>query len=120
MTMPANVAALLAKLDPAAEGEMRAFIGGALRTQAVYVGVTPYEQVHGTSFFERLTDRGKEAEFASRMSGSVAGLAERLAALDTIASARRVVDVGGGHGALLAQLLRLHPRLEGVLFDREA
>jgi hypothetical protein len=208
-----NVAALLAKLDPGAEAFMRGQIGGALRTQAVYVaaklgvadhlslgartveelaqlagadavmlrrvlrflafqgvfveredgrfalnapaeslqsahprslrpsairagegmwevtgrllaavqsGVTPYEQVHGAAFFERLTGRGKEAEFASRMSGSVAGLAERLAGLDALKTARRIVDVGGGHGALLAELLRLHPQLHGVLFDREA
>lgn len=87
---------------------------------AVQSGVTPYEQVHGATFFERVTDRGKDAEFASRMSGSVAGLAERLAGVEAIKTARRIVDVGGGHGALLAELLRLHPHLQGVLFDREA
>jgi hypothetical protein len=208
-----NAAALLAKLDPAAEASMRALIGGSLRTQAVYVlarlgiadqlslgarsaddlaqrvnadaamlrrvlrfvvfhgvfveqddgkfalnaaaeflqsghprslrpsairagegmwdvsarllaavesGVTPYEQLHGATFFERMSDRGKEPEFASRMSGSVAGLAERLAQLDAIKSAKTVVDVGGGHGMLLAALLHAHPHLRGVLFDREA
>jgi hypothetical protein len=87
---------------------------------AVQSGVTPHEQLHGASFFERLTDRGKEAEFASRMSGSVAGLAEQLAQLESIASAKRIVDVGGGHGALLAAVLQAHPHLRGVLFDREA
>lgn len=29
----------------------------------------------------------------------------------------RVVDVGGGYGALLSAVLRAHPRLRGVLFD---
>jgi hypothetical protein len=213
MTIPPNAAALLAKLDPAAEASMRALIGGALRTQALYViaklgipdalslgargadelaqrvsadatmlrrvlrflvfhgvfvehddgrfalnaaaeflqtahprslrpsairageglwdvsarllaavqsGVTPYEELHGATVFERMSDRGKEAEFASRMSGSVAGVAERLAQLDAIRSAKMIVDVGGGNGALLASLLQAHPHLRGVLFDREA
>ena len=213
MTMPPNAAALLAKLDPAAEAMMRGLIGGALRTQAVYVaaklgiadqlslgprtaedlaqrvsadaamlrrvlrflvfngvfvenadgafalnapaeslqsahprslrpsairageglwdvsarllaavqtGVTPYEQLHGATYFARMTERGKEHEFASRMSSSVSGLAERLSRLDVIREAKCVVDVGGGHGALLAAILQAHPHLRGVLFDREA
>jgi hypothetical protein len=32
-------------------------------------------------------------------------------------SVRRVCDVGGGWGTLLAHILALHPRMEGVLFD---
>lgn len=87
---------------------------------AVQTGVTPHEQVHGATFFERLTQSGKEPEFASRMSFSVAGLAEQLAQLDSIAAAECVVDVGGGQGALLAALLQARPHLRGVLFDREA
>ena len=35
-------------------------------------------------------------------------------------SARVVMDVGGGHGALLALLLDEYPQLRGVLFDRES
>ncbi|MET9907446.1 methyltransferase [Streptomyces sp. NPDC006476] len=31
---------------------------------------------------------------------------------------RRVVDVGGGNGALLARVLRAHDHLEGVLLER--
>jgi hypothetical protein len=31
---------------------------------------------------------------------------------------RRIVDVGGGHGAFLATLLQANPDLQGVLFDR--
>ena len=35
-------------------------------------------------------------------------------------NARVVMDVGGGHGALLALLLDQYPPLRGVLFDRES
>ena len=39
-----------------------------------------------------------------------------LAACD-LGGARRVVDVGGGDGTLLAAVLRAHPEAEGVLID---
>ena len=83
---------------------------------AVQTGSTPYEEVHGMPFFERTN----AAEFGARMSSSVAGLAESMASLETIARAKRVVDVGGGNGALLLRLLELRPGLQGVLFDRPA
>jgi len=81
---------------------------------AVQNGSTPYESVHGTSFFDRV-DAGV---LGTRMSSSSAGLADALAQLATIAGPKRVVDVGGGNGALLMRLLELRPDLEGVLFDR--
>lgn len=34
-------------------------------------------------------------------------------------SLTRIVDVGGGHGALLAAILRANPSLQGTLFDLE-
>lgn len=83
---------------------------------AVTTGSTPYEEVHGTKFFDRV----EAAEFSARMSGSTAGLAEAVARLETIAQARRIVDVGGGNGALLLRLLDVRPDMEGVLFDRPA
>jgi len=30
----------------------------------------------------------------------------------------RLVDVGGGHGLLLATILQAYPEMRGVLFDR--
>ncbi len=83
---------------------------------AVQTGSTPYEEVHGTTFFERTN----AAEFGARMSASSGGLAEAIASLETLANAKRVVDVGGGNGALLLRLLEKHPQLHGVLFDRPA
>ena len=83
---------------------------------AVQTGSTPYEEIHGTTFFER----AGATEFGARMSSTTAGLGEAIAGLETIAGAKRVVDVGGGNGALLTQLLAARPQLEGVLFDRPA
>lgn len=81
---------------------------------AVQTGGTPYEELHGQAFFDRVDAN----EFAARMSATTAGLGDALAKLETFANAKRVVDVGGGNGALLRRLLDARPELEGVLFDR--
>jgi hypothetical protein len=86
---------------------------------AVQTGRTPYDDVHGMPYFERIAERGRDNVFASRMSSSTAGLGEALARLDCVKRARTIVDVGGGHGAVLVELLRRHPHLRGVLLDRE-
>ena len=81
---------------------------------AVRTGGTPYEELHGRAFFDRVDAN----EFAARMGATTAGLGDALAKLESFASAKRVVDVGGGNGALLRRLLDARPGLEGVLFDR--
>lgn len=81
---------------------------------AVRTGRTPYADVHGAAFFERVDPEA----FGARMNSSAAGLGEAIAALETLRGPRRVVDVGGGNGAVLAKLLDARPDLEGVLFDR--
>lgn len=78
----------------------------------VQTGRTP----NGATFFDGVA----ATTFASRMGGSIAGLGEAIAQLDCVKRARTIVDVGGGHGALLAAVLRTHPQLRGVLFDRAA
>ena len=40
-----------------------------------------------------------------------------VVALGDLGGVGTVLDVGGGHGALLAALLRAHPRIRGVLFE---
>jgi hypothetical protein len=120
-------------LNPAAEylqsGHPRSLRPSAIRAgeglwevashllDAVRSGRTAHDDVRGTGFFERIAAEGKEARFAARMSSSTAGLGEALAGLECLAGARVVVDVGGGHGAVLAAILKSRPELHGVLFD---
>jgi O-methyltransferase/methyltransferase family protein len=54
--------------------------------------------------FDRAMEQGKERRI------------ERLAALEW-RSDETAVDVGGGNGSLLVELLRRHPTLRGVVFD---
>ena len=83
---------------------------------AVRTGATPHLQLRNASFFESADRRA----FDVRMSATLGGIAEALASLETIAQGGRIVDVGGGNGALLLRLLELRPGLQGVLFDRPA
>ncbi len=87
---------------------------------AVQTGRTPHEDVHGKTFFERINDTDSSAAFGARMNSSAPGLGAAIARLDSVQRARTIVDVGGGHGAMLIELLRAHPSARGVLFDRAA
>lgn len=57
----------------------------------------------------------KLALFNRSMAAGAAGRIEKVAGLDWADEV--VVDVGGGTGGMLSDLLRRHPGLEGVLFD---
>lgn len=87
---------------------------------AVRTGRTPHETRFGKTFFERMSQTGGEAAFAGRVGATAAGIGEGIAALDCVARAQAIVDVGGGRGAVLTHLLGAHPHLRGVLVDREA
>lgn len=94
---------------------MRALAGllGSVRT-----GEPAFERVHQQPAFEFFREHPEEgALFHDAMTGaSSPPIAELMTAYD-FAGARTVVDVGGGHGALLAAVLLAHPHLEGVVFD---
>jgi hypothetical protein len=87
---------------------------------AVRTGTTPHDVVHGMSFFERLGERGKEAEFAARMNSSTAGLADAIAAHESLSDAGTLVDAGGGNGALLVSILERRTNLRGILLESDA
>jgi hypothetical protein len=78
----------------------------------------PFETANGAPFFAWMADHPeRHAAFDAAMAagGRMHGLV-LARALDWSAS-RRVCDVGGGTGALLATLLAAHPHLEGVLLE---
>jgi len=46
------------------------------------------------------------------------GSAEAVIRAYDFSSFRHIVDVGGGHGLMLAAILRAHPHMRGTLFDQ--
>jgi hypothetical protein len=84
----------------------------------VKTGRVAFDQVYGMSFYEYLTSRPALADFFhdTMTRNSVNRYAE-LSSVYDFTKVSRVVDIGGGEGALMAQLLRENPHVHGVLFD---
>jgi O-methyltransferase domain len=85
---------------------------------AVRTGRPAFPAAHGMTtweYFRRHPDEGRL--FAEAMGGLTARLAPHVAARCDPSRFRRIVDVGGSHGLLLAGLLAVAPEARGVLFD---
>lgn len=76
-----------------------------------------FEGRFGTGFWEWLANHPDErAKFDAAMAGERDRAADRLAAFEWRED-EVVVDVGGGNGALLIELLQLRPELRGIVLD---
>ena len=87
---------------------------------AVRTGRPAYHQEFGRPFWEDLdAHREIAADFDALMGPAGHGLPDGQVLIDPAewANVRTVVDVGGGTGALLAEVLRSQPHVRGVLVD---
>jgi len=85
--------------------------------ETVQTGQPSFERVYGAPFFEYLAGHPDDAAvFNAAMSSSPDHLTAIVGAYD-FSKFERIVDVGGGHGLLLAAILSANPRLLGVLYD---
>lgn len=85
---------------------------------AVRTGKPVVESLRGKEFFEYL---GDDPEFAGLFNDAMTGMSEMtvqpaVAAYD-FSRYSTIVDVGGGHGRLLAEILGATPSARGVLYD---
>jgi hypothetical protein len=77
------------------------------------------ESARGTAGFGHLErDPTTAAAFNEAMRDLTTLVAAALLRAYDFAGARRIIDVGGGYGALLAVILAAHPHLTGVVYDR--
>lgn len=92
---------------------------GAL-DHAVRTGERPFDHVYGMRNWEYYSVHPEEAvRFDAAMASLTGGLADAVASSYDFSGFKRVVDVGGGDGTLLAAILRRCPDARGVLFDVE-
>lgn len=86
---------------------------------AVRTGETAAEKVRGMpifEYFDRTPDYGEV--FNRAMTGASSMVIESLSHAYDFSDRNLIVDVGGGHGALLGSVLKNAPRANGVLFDQ--
>lgn len=111
------------------EGSLRdlvLFIGHPLRWEdwgnlehSVRTGQTATEKLRGMPIWDFLATDPEFAELFNRAMTASSGLTDEAALRGyDFTGARLIVDVGGGHGALLATMLRGAPQARGVLFDQ--
>jgi hypothetical protein len=87
--------------------------------QSVRTGETAAEAVRGMPIFDYFETRPEYAEVFNRAMTGVSSMAiESLDGAYDFSDRKMIVDVGGGHGALLGAVLRKAPRASGVLFDQ--
>jgi hypothetical protein len=86
--------------------------------ETVRTGRPGFDVASGTQLFESLKrDPDAAGAFDAAMSERTAAFASSVAAGYDFSDTRTVVDVGGGQGTLLVELLRHHSHLGGVVFE---
>jgi hypothetical protein len=105
-------------LDLEAFGQRVAHVWSSL-PEAVRSGKPAYAQIFGLPFWEDLeTHPDLAASFDALMGPAGHGIPDPdLLLAGDWEAVRTVVDVGGGTGTLLAEILRAHPTVRGILVD---
>jgi hypothetical protein len=85
---------------------------------SVRTGGPAFDHVFGAPFFDYLrTHPEAGAIFNDGMATFSAMENPAIAAAYDFPRGARVVDVGGGHGGFIAEILKAHPTVRGVLYD---
>jgi O-methyltransferase len=87
---------------------------------SIRTGRASFDAVYGMSLWQYFddVDPAAGAVFDAAMTSVSSRLTPAIVAAYDFSAFTTLVDVGGGHGHLLAAVLRANPRLRGVLFDR--
>ncbi|MBG1264112.1 methyltransferase [Nostoc commune] len=110
-------------------GSMRAFamfIGEPWHLQvwgdilhSVKTGKIAFENVYGMEISQYLTQHPEVAEIVNKgMTSLTSSLMPAVLASYNFSPISKIVDVGGGHGLLIAEILKANPTIKGILFDQ--
>ncbi|MGI8915131.1 MAG: methyltransferase [Chloroflexota bacterium] len=85
---------------------------------SVQTGETAFNHAFGTGFFEYVAQHPRSsAVFNDAMTSWSTQVAAAVVAASDFSGISRIVDVGGGHGTIIAAILQAQPAMRGVLFD---
>jgi len=115
----------LRSADPGRAADWCRYIGSAAQQAAwtalshsILTGDSAFRSIHGCSSFEWFAAHPAEGrQFNSGIAGLTAAEAPLIAGAYPFPDAAVVCDIGGGTGALLAEVLRRHPRSRGILVE---
>lgn len=90
---------------------------GALM-HSVRTGGTAQAKVHGMESFEFLAQNAEDEEIFNRaMTNLSLSVVPAIVEAYDFSGVGKLVDIAGGHGFLLAGILKANPQMQGVLFD---
>ena len=82
-------------------------------------GEVPFLKAHGVPLFEYFEKHPEDHQnFGESMTSISRSENPAIAASYTFSGIRTLVDIGGGHGSLLATILKENPKLKCVLYDQ--
>ena len=86
--------------------------------KALKTGKPAFEHIHGKEYYAYLKENPEHAKlFGEAMTGFVSMNGMAVAKAYDFKKLSRVVDVGGGQGALMSAILKASPSVKGVVFD---
>jgi hypothetical protein len=85
---------------------------------SIKTGEPVFERVAGMEFFDHLAAHPDEGEiFNQAMNDMGQGVAAAVVGAYDFSGIGKIIDVGGGHGTLIAAILQKYPEMTGILFD---
>jgi O-methyltransferase domain/Dimerisation domain len=86
---------------------------------SVRTGENAFRHLHGTDVWHYRAEHPEDAAIFNRAMTAIARASvDAVVGSYDFAGLGCIVDVAGGHGALLAGILRAHPAAHGILFDQ--
>jgi hypothetical protein len=87
--------------------------------QSVKTGENGFAYTFGQPFFEYTLDKPEIGQiFDEAMTSFTRGIANAVTAVYDFSDAKRIADIGGGHGMLVSTVLKTNERATGILFDQ--
>ena len=85
---------------------------------SIRTGGDAFTAAFGKQVFEWFADHPEKADtFQRAMTNGSANAAQAILSAYDYTGIKRIADIGGGQGFLLASILKRYPAMEGVLFD---
>ena len=85
---------------------------------SVQTGKSAWGKTHGAEVFDWFANKPEEAEiFNNAMTDMSVATAPTVVESYDFSGIETLADIAGGHGYLLAQILKANPKLSGILFD---